>query len=249
MMRKQLILLAAMAMYSASYSHAQSQDSSQNAAQPAPKNARQAPTSEQPQTEAKANSGDQPLSVAELARLARARKQGDAESAAKASKVVLDDDNMPRGVYAEDLPSAKTGPGGTQAPGTASPGSPFPEFRGKVVLLDFWASWCGPCRSALPNLKRLEAVYGGADFVLISISEDDDESLWRAFVSGHGMSWAQRLDSDGSLQQRYGVNALPTYVLLGRDGSVVQKIVGEAPAESIVERIGPDLKASLAAKP
>ena len=236
-------------MYSAGYSRAQSQDSSQNAAQPAPKTARQASTSEQPQTAAAANSGDQPLSVAELARLARARKRGDAEPAAKASKVVLDDDNMPRGVYAEDLPSAKTGAGGTQAPGTASPGGPFPEFRGKVVLLDFWASWCGPCRSALPNLKRLEAVYGGADFVLISISEDDDESLWRAFVSGHGMGWAQRLDSDGSLQQRYGVNALPTYVLLGRDGSVVQKIVGEAPAESIVERIGPDLKASLAAKP
>jgi thioredoxin-like negative regulator of GroEL len=63
------------------------------------------------------------------------------------------------------------------------------------------------------------------------------------------MTWAQRLDSDGSLQQQFGVNALPTYVLLGRDGSVVQKIVGEAPAESIVERIGPDLKASLAAKP
>jgi hypothetical protein len=84
---------------------------------------------------------------------------------------------------------------------------------------------------------------------LVSISEDDDESSWRAFVSGHGMTWAQRLDLDGSLQQQFGVNALPTYVLLGRDGSVVQEIVGEAPAESIVERIGPDLKASLAAKP
>jgi thiol-disulfide isomerase/thioredoxin len=249
MMRKQLIFLAAMALCWAGYSHAQSQDSSQNAAQPAPKIVAQASTSQQAQAGATADSGDKPLSVAELARLARAKKQGDDKPAAKVSKVVLDDDNIPRGVYAEDLPPAKTGAPGTHAPASASPGGPFPEFSGKVVLLDFWASWCGPCRNALPNLKRLRAVYGGADFVLISISEDDDESAWRAFVSSHGMTWAQRLDSDGSLQQQYGVNALPTYVLLGRDGSVVQKIVGEAPAESIVERIGPDLKASLAAKP
>jgi thiol-disulfide isomerase/thioredoxin len=249
MMRKQLIPLAAMALCWAGYSHAQSQDPAQSSPQPAPKSAVQASASQQTTAGATADAGDQPLSVAELARLARAKKQGDAKPAIKASKVVLDDDNMPRGVYAEDLPPAKTAARGTQGAASTSPGGPFPEFRGKVVLLDFWASWCGPCRNALPNLKRLQAVYGGSDFVLVSVSEDDDESVWRAFVSGHGMTWAQRLDSDGSLQQQYGVNALPTYVLLGRDGSVVQKIVGEAPAESIVERIGPDLKASLAAKP
>jgi thiol-disulfide isomerase/thioredoxin len=247
--RKQLISLAAIALLWAGYSRAQSQDPAQNTAQPASKSATQASASQQAQTEVTADSSDQSMSLAELARLARAKKQGDAKPATKVSKVILDDDNMPRGVYAEDLPPAKSAASGTQSPATPSPGGPFPEFRGKVVLLDFWASWCGPCRSALPNLKRLQAVYGGADFVVVSISEDDDESAWRAFVSGHGMTWAQRLDSDGSLQHQYGVNALPTYVLLGRDGAVVQKIVGEAPAESIVERIGPDLKASLAARP
>jgi peroxiredoxin len=85
--------------------------------------------------------------------------------------------------------------------------------------------------------------------VVISISEDDDESAWQAFVSSHNMTWPQRRDSDGSIQSQFGVNALPTYVLIGRDGTVLQKFVGEAPAESIVERIGPDLKATLAAKP
>jgi thioredoxin-like negative regulator of GroEL len=63
------------------------------------------------------------------------------------------------------------------------------------------------------------------------------------------MTWPQRLDSDGSIQSQFGVHALPTYILIGRDGTVLQKFVGEAPAESIVERIGPGLKASLAAKP
>ena len=187
------------------------------------------------------------MSVADMARAARAKRQGEGKPAAKISKVVLDDDNMPRGVHAEPAP-VKASPG-SDAPGSQAQGGSFAEFRGKVVLLDFWASWCGPCRSALPNLKRLQAVYGGGDFVVVSISEDGDQAAWRSFVSGHGMTWAQRLDSDGGLQREYGVNALPTYVLIGRDGSVVKKFVGESPAESIVERVSSDLKASLAAKP
>jgi thiol-disulfide isomerase/thioredoxin len=188
------------------------------------------------------------MSLADMARAARAKKQSDAKPALKTSKL-LDDDNMPRGVYAADPSPAKTSAPGAQAPSSASSGAPFPEFRRKVILLDFWASWCGPCRNALPNLKRLQAVYGSPDFVVISISEDDDESAWHAFVASHNMTWPQRLDSDGSLQSQFGVDALPTYVLIGRDGSVLQKFVGEAPAESIVERIGPELKASLSAKP
>ena len=188
-----------------------------------------------------------------MARLARAKRQTDAKPATKISKV-LDDDNMPRGVYAADAAPANASapgsrPAGSQTPGSPASGAPFPEFRGKVVLLDFWASWCGPCRSALPSLRRLQAVYGGEDFVVISISEDDDESVWHSFVASHGMTWPQRFDSDSSLQHQFGVNGLPTYVLIGRDGSVLQKFVGEEMAESIVERIGPDLKSALSAKP
>jgi thiol-disulfide isomerase/thioredoxin len=193
------------------------------------------------------------MSLAEMARLARAKKQTDANPATKTSKV-LDDDNMPRGVYAADAaPANSSAPGsrraGSQTPASPATGAPFAEFRGKVVLLDFWASWCGPCRSALPSLKRLQAVYGSEDFVVISISEDDDESVWHSFVASHGMTWPQRFDGDSSLQHQFGVNGLPTYVLIGRDGSVLQKFVGEDMAESIVERIGPDLKSALSAKP
>lgn len=156
---------------------------------------------------------------------------------------------MPRGVYAADTAPASPATPRSQREGSPSSGVPFPEFRGKVILLDFWASWCGPCGRSLPSLKRLQAVYGSPDFVVISISEDDDQDAWRSFVSDNQMNWPQRLDSNGSMQRQFGVNALPTYVLLGRDGAILQKFVGEAPAESIVERIGPDLKASLSAKP
>lgn len=224
----------------------QSQDPSQNTQQPAPKTSAQAPASQQ-QPRQPADSTEQPMSVADMARAARAKKQPDAKPTAKFTKV-LDDDNMPRGVYAEDIHHSKSGASSAPVQAASSSGDPLAEYRGKVVLLDFWASWCGPCRRSLPSIKRLQAVYGSADFVLISVSEDDEESDWRSFVSSNQMTWTQRWDSDSTLLSKFGVNALPTYVLIGRDGAVVQTFVGEAPAETIVERIGPDLKASLAAK-
>jgi thiol-disulfide isomerase/thioredoxin len=245
-MRKLLVPLAAAALCGLLLSSpTPAQDPAENVPQPAPKSATQAPA---PQQQGAADSPDQPMSLADMARTARAKKLKDAKPVPRTSNL-LDDDNMPRGVYAADAAPAKpAAPGSETAPAPAS-GAPFPEVRGKVILLDFWASWCGPCRNALPDLKHLQAVYGGADFVVISISEDDDGSAWHSFVSSHNMTWSQRLDSDGSLQSQFGVTALPTYVLIGRDGTVLQKFVGEAPAESIVERIGPDLKASLARKP
>jgi len=247
-MRKFFIYWALAALCGVSCGLAQAQDPAQNGSQSAPNGATQTSASAQPQQQASSDSTYQPVSLAEMARAARANKQTDVKPAIKSLKL-LDDDNMPRGVYAADAPPAKLAALGSQTHGSTPVGGPFPEYRGKVVLLDFWASWCGPCRNALPNLKRLQAVYGGADFVVVSISEDDDEAGWRTFVAGHNMTWPQRLDSDSSLQRQFGVNALPTYVLLGRDGAVVQKFVGEEMAESIVERVGPDLKKTLAAKP
>jgi thiol-disulfide isomerase/thioredoxin len=219
----------------------------------------QAGSNAQLQQSAGADSPAQPLSVAELARMARAKKQqpdsnsdSSANPAAKPHKIVLDDDNMPRGVYAPDA-SARGAVGVASPTGAAGAGSgsagaagPFPEYRGKVVLVDFWASWCGPCRNALPNLKRLQSVYGGDDFVVVSVSEDDDENDWRSFTANHQMTWPQQFDSNGNIQRQFGVNGLPTYVLIGRDGNMIGKYEGEDPARSILERIGPQLKQALA---
>jgi len=243
-MGKHPMLLAATAFFWAICASAQSQDPPQSA-QPAPKTAAQSTTS---QAQTPTESADQSMSVADLARAARAkRQQADPNPAVHIAKV-LDDDNMPRGVYPAEPVHAKPAAPGTHRADSPSSDSPFNEFRGRIILLDFWASWCGPCRRSLPSVKRLQAVYGTTDFVVVSISEDDDAFSWRTFVSANQMTWPQRLDSDSSLQSKYGVTGLPTYVLLGRDGNVIQMYVGEAPAESIVERIGPDLRAALAAK-
>jgi thiol-disulfide isomerase/thioredoxin len=176
---------------------------------------------------------DQPLSLGEVARLARASKK----SQVKATKI-FDDDNMPRA----PLVAGEKAPGlGSQGPSSRQGSS----GGGKVTLLDFWATWCGPCRRSLPGLKELASSYGGNNLEIISVSEDEDEDAWHTFVVDNDMTWTQRLDADHEMMRQYGASSLPTYVLVGRDGNVVQQYVGYDPGESLADRIGPDLKKSL----
>src|SRR5208282_657829 len=129
-MRKWFIPLALGVLCWAPCGYAQSQDPAQNGSQPASKSATTSGSPSQPQQQADASSSDQPLSLAEMARLARAKRQTDGRPAAKTSRV-LDDDNMPRGVYASDAPPVShANPGsrgsGAQTAGAAGSGSPFP---------------------------------------------------------------------------------------------------------------------------
>jgi thiol-disulfide isomerase/thioredoxin len=180
--------------------------------------------------------GAQPTSLGEIARVARANKQNQP----KAHKV-YDDDNFERS-------SLRDKPHGGGVTNTSGQDLPLAALRGKVVLLDFWATWCGPCRQALPKLRQLQAVYGSEEFAVISVSEDDDEQVWRTFTGDHQMTWRQSFDGNGAKASQYGVQALPTYILLGRDGNIVGHYEGESPGVSIVERIGPDVRKALAAK-
>jgi thiol-disulfide isomerase/thioredoxin len=168
-----------------------------------------------------------PITLGEVARLARAKKASQAKSVK-----IFDDENMPHAPLSS----------GAKAPEFAGQSS---SSGGKVTLLDFWATWCGPCRHALPGLKQLQAVYGADKVEVISISEDEDEGTWQSFVARNQMNWTQRIDSDHQLMRQYGASALPTYVLIGKDGNVVQQYVGDDPGEPILERMGPDLKKTL----
>jgi thiol-disulfide isomerase/thioredoxin len=168
-----------------------------------------------------------PVSLGEVARLARAKKADQAKSVK-----IFDDENMPRAPLSS----------GEKAPGFSASSS---SGGGKVTLLDFWATWCGPCRHALPGLKQLQAVYGADKVEVISISEDEDEGTWQSFVTQNEMNWTQRIDSDHQMMKQYGASALPTYVLIGKDGNVVQQYVGDDPSQPILQRMEPDLQKSL----
>jgi len=91
-------------------------------------------------------------------------------------------------------------------------------LRGKVVLLDFWASWCGPCVRALPSVKKAQKDYAKDAFVVVGISADRDGRAWRTFTDRNGMSWPQYWDENGTLQRLFDVQAIPTYVLLDAEG-------------------------------
>lgn len=111
---------------------------------------------------------------------------------------------------------------------TATGGQPISleALGGKVVLLDFWASWCGPCVRALPSVRRLQQAHARDPFVLVSISADRDERPWRAFVSRNGMTWPQYWDRDHRLQALFAVRAIPTYVLIDAEGKVRLRVAG-----------------------
>ncbi len=163
----------------------------------------------------------QPPSLGDLARQMRAKKQAEAKAAN-----VFNDDNLPRSGGGINV----VGRSGT--PDDAQP---------KMVLMDFWASWCGPCRESVPQLKQLQETLGNRVEV-ISVNEDKDEEAGKGFVAENQMNWEQRFDSDGELRRQYGVKAFPTFVLMDANGNEVQRFVGEDPTEPLSAMISPYLK-------
>ena len=100
-------------------------------------------------------------------------------------------------------------------------------LRGKVVLLDFWASWCGPCRKESPNLVKLYQTYKGKDFVILSVSLDDDKNAWLNAIEKDGLIWTTHgSDLKGwetPLTSLYGFESIPHTVLVNQNGMIVGK--------------------------
>ena len=98
---------------------------------------------------------------------------------------------------------------------------------GKVVLVDFWATWCGPCVAEIPRVRELYRRYGPRGFEVVGVSLDDDREALEAFVSERKIPWPIIVDArpeDGGkplLAGRYGIRGIPTMILVGRDGRVV----------------------------
>ena len=117
-------------------------------------------------------------------------------------------------------------------------------LRGRVVLLDFWASWCGPCVRALPSVKKVQTDRARAPFVVVGISADREERAWRSFVDKKGMPWPQYWDSKGQLARLFDVKAIPTYVLLDGEGIERMRVQGAGfhEARDLIAEIDRQLK-------
>jgi thiol-disulfide isomerase/thioredoxin len=113
------------------------------------------------------------------------------------------------------------------------------DLQGKVVLLDFWATWCGPCREALPRIQGIVKRFEGQPLVVLSVSLDTDDGKWREFVSKNGMSWPQCRDGgfEGAVAKLFGVKAIPHTFTIDADGVLQDEHVGDAAIEGKIKKL------------
>lgn len=97
-------------------------------------------------------------------------------------------------------------------------------FRGKVVLIDFWASWCGPCLSAIPKFKDIWSRYRNRDFILLSVSLDNNLESWKRAIHSNNLDWYHTSDGkywNNAVAVRYDVTGIPHAILLDKSGKVI----------------------------
>jgi thiol-disulfide isomerase/thioredoxin len=125
--------------------------------------------------------------------------------------------------------------GGTQGAGKMAPEismkSPtgkllkLSALKGKVVLIDFWASWCGPCRKENPNVVKLYKKYKSKGFEIFSVSLDEDPQAWQQAIEADGLIWPNHVSDllgwKTPLVQQYGFNGIPHTVLLNKNGEII----------------------------
>jgi thiol-disulfide isomerase/thioredoxin len=111
------------------------------------------------------------------------------------------------------------------------------DFRGKYLLIDFWASWCGPCRASFPHMRELYAQYKGKNFEILSLSTDRDKAAWMKALEQDNNPWPQAHDQQGKVSKdQFNVQVLPTLFLLDPNGKIIaQKLEGEALDQKLKE--------------
>lgn len=131
-------------------------------------------------------------------------------------------------------------------------GSPAPDFtlqrvggealrlsdlKGQPVFVNFWATWCTPCREEMPAMQELYERYRDQGLVILAINMEEDEARVRRWVEQGGFTYTFVLDSDGQQVKRYNVNAAPTSYFIGRDGVIRDLKLGAISRDEMVSKI------------
>ena len=113
------------------------------------------------------------------------------------------------------------------------------DLQGKVVLIDFWATWCGPCREALPHVREIAKKFAEQPLIVLSISVDSDEAKWKEFVAKNEMTWPQYCDHGftGPVAKSFGVQAIPNTYTIDADGILQDQHIGDAAIEGKLKKL------------
>jgi peroxiredoxin len=108
-------------------------------------------------------------------------------------------------------------------------------LQGKVVLLDFWATWCVPCQKALPHMREIAKKFQDQPLVILSVSLDKDEGQWKDFIAKNKMTWPQYRDGGftGPVAKLFGVEAIPNTFTIDTDGVLQEEHIGDASIDKL----------------
>ena len=121
---------------------------------------------------------------------------------------------------------------------TGRPATLSDDYRGRVVLLNIWATWCLPCRIEMPAMERLSRDLAGTDFRIVAVSVDeDDSSVVNAFVRELGLTFDILHDRSGAIKRSYQTTGVPESFVIDRHGVIVKKVIGAAQWDGPVNRI------------
>jgi thiol-disulfide isomerase/thioredoxin len=118
--------------------------------------------------------------------------------------------------------------------------------KGKVVLLDFWATWCGPCRREMPIIEKLHGRFAKKGLVVYGVNCSESSAKAKAFVAKYAYTFPQLLDHDGSVQARYQITAIPTVFIVDKQGTVRAHLIGGRSEDELVAALA---KAGLDTRP
>ncbi|MDZ7652014.1 MAG: TlpA disulfide reductase family protein [Burkholderiaceae bacterium] len=137
---------------------------------------------------------------------------------------------------------------GQPAPSFDLPGSAsavrLADMKGKVVYLDFWASWCAPCKQSFPWMNEMQAKYGSAGFLVVAISVDAKRSDAEEFLKGTPAQFTVAFDTKGESPKTYAIKGMPSSFLIGPDGRVIATHTGfkDADRKALEDKIREALK-------
>jgi peroxiredoxin len=112
-------------------------------------------------------------------------------------------------------------------------------YRGKIVVMNLWATWCPPCRAEMPDLQRVYAQYAKDGVVVIGVNQGESAQRAAAFATALGITFPIWLDQDQRYGRAYGALGLPTTVIVGRDGTIVRGFDGALTIDQMRAAIAP----------